>query len=202
MILHKLSSPEELVSAFELGPGYHGMTWVDLSQDEPQCEDPDVPKALRAFIGEVGKLMRRDDRLAGIGHIGCAYVRVVDAAEPENYMRWHRDNQDGGVRFHTASSSDGAAVNLAWPEDSTVEGQVVTDTDWGSAYQPANGVIVGFTNEVHGVVPQPERPDATTALFFMTVYPSREEADLYTTNNTITGQHAALPELELSVLSQ
>lgn len=185
-----------LADAFVQDVGYHGTCWIDLNGEESKF-DRDVPAPLQEFVGEVSRIVK-EGTLRGLGGIGCAYLRVIDGAHPENYMRWHIDNQDGGVRFHTAISTDGTPVNLAWPEDQSFVGQPVEDTEWGEAYQPDNGVIVGFTTEPHGVLPLPERPGEKTAIFFATMYDNREQADLYTTNNTTGSQHGTLPSLDES----
>lgn len=183
----------DLSAAFTEGVGYHSPCWVDLSSGS-LVVDREVPAPLRAFLEEVNQIVHKDD-LANGCRIGCAYMRVIDGGSPENYMKWHIDNQDGATRFHTAISTDGARVNLAWPAEELV-GRKVTDTEWQSAMQPGNGEICVFTTEPHGVLPQPDRTGELTAIFFATLYPNRAAADLYATNNTSTGSHAMLPGLE------
>jgi hypothetical protein len=183
-----------LTSAFDHAAGYHGTAWVDLG--DGVAIDRPVPDALREFIDEVADLRVR----RGIPEaIGTAYMRIIDAGHPENYMHWHRDNQDGGVRFHTAISTDGAQVCLAWATSDEWEGRPVAETPWRTARLPINGEVTVFTTELHGVLPLPPRPGELTAVFFVTLYADRETADLYTTNNcatTTTADHAALPVLE------
>jgi hypothetical protein len=181
----------DLSGAVDLAPGYHGTCWVDLS-GESMHADRAIPRPLVVFLTEVSCIVRA---AAVPERIGVAYQRVLAGARPENYMRWHRDNEDGGVRFHAAVATDGARVPLAWPSDPTWVGRKVTDTPWEQAHQPANGDIAMFTTEPHGVVPQPERPGEVTVIFFATLYRSRADADLYTTNNAATPEHAALPAL-------
>ena len=182
----------DLSGAFSEATGYHGTCWIDLSNGELAI-DREVPAPLKTFVTEVANIVHTDEIPNCL--IGCAYMRIIEGSAPENYMKWHVDNEDGGVRFHTAIATDNAKVNLAWPDPSWV-GQKVTDTEWTAASQPENGVIVAFTTEPHGVLPQPARPGEKTAVFFVTLYASREMADLYTTNNTATSGHAALPALE------
>jgi hypothetical protein len=183
----------DLSAVFGLPPGYHGTCWAELAGPMMIVDRP-VPAALWEFLTAVQHVVR-DQSLTGCVH-GCAYVRVVDAGRPENYMSWHTDNHDGGVRFATSIATDGARVNLAWPADANEVGVPVEDTDWQRAVQPANGRICVFTTELHGVVPQPARPGELTANFFATFYPSRAVADLWSTNNTATAGHQALPVLE------
>lgn len=186
----------DLSSAFDEEPGYHGTTWVSLESGELHTDRP-VPGALNNFLQGVRGIVADED-LKGCNH-GSAYMRVIDASNPENYMCWHIDNQDGGVRFSTAISTDGVGVNLAWPDDPSVVGKKVIDTDYRLSTQPDNGDIVVFTTEPHGVLPLQPRLGERTAVFFVTMYESREKADLYTCNNTVTPhQHATLPSLSTS----
>jgi len=190
-------NPElDLTNAFNREPGYHGAAWVEVT-DTGYATDRPVPNELGQFLTEVARLTANTESIRELGRIGCAYMRVIDGANPENYMKWHVDNEDGGLRFHTAISTDGAKVNLAWPQDESLVGQPVENTDWQqAAHQPDNGVIVGFTTQPHGVLPQPSRPGEKTAIFFATLYKERSAADLYSTNNTSTESHAMLPSLE------
>lgn len=165
---------EHLKSGLDLPVGYHGVTWFEVDLQAYTIESP-VPQALRNFIGEVAHLAR--DCNIPERH-GMAYMRVIDAGQPENYMKRHVDNEDGGVRFSTAVSSDDVPVNL------------VFDT------QLPNGEIAVFTTEPHHVKVQPARPGQRTAVFFATLYRSRAEAELYVTHNTTDYTHAVLPSLE------
>jgi hypothetical protein len=192
----------DLTPVFSFGVGYHSASWIEIESattDDGRTvftttAEPPMLHPLDRFIGEVSRIVVRenDDR-----RIGVAYMRVIDGAKPENYMVWHVDNPDGAVRFHTAIATDDAKVNLAWLQDADLIGAPVERT-WQTArfVQPANGVIVKFTTEPHGVLPQDPRPGHLTAIFFATLYRTRAEADLYTTNNTQTGSHAMLPRLE------
>lgn len=184
-----------LSTIFDEPVGYHGAAWVDLTDGQINIDRP-VPEALFHFLTEVS---HHANELDLPERIGTAYVRVIDAGQPENYMTWHRDNADGGVRFHVAISTDGRLVNLAFLHELSHDlvGQSVEDT-WQHAHwdQHPNGTLVMFTDEPHGVLPQPPRPNERTAVFFATLYMDRASADLYMTNNTTTANHAALPQLE------
>jgi len=188
----------DLTEAFEHPAGYHSPVWLDLTGGP--LIGAAVPAPLEAFVLEVAKIVR-ENKLPDC-NIGVAYMRVIDGERPQNEMAWHVDNQDGGTRFSTAISTDDAKVNLAWAGDQNLAGQKVTHTDWHSEFQPDNGAIAVFTTEVHGVIPQPQRPGQLTAVFFSTLYKDRATADLYTTNcfDTDDGEashtHAALPQLE------
>jgi hypothetical protein len=183
----------DLSDIFRLDPGYHGTCWAERVTGTISI-DREVPRPLERFLIAVRRIIDVQ-QLEDCVH-GCAYVRVVDGGRPENYMSWHVDNEDGGVRFATSIATDEACVNLAWPADASEVGVPVEATDWGRAVQPANGRICVFTTEPHGVVPQPVRPGERTANFFATFYPSRAVADLWSTNNTATAGHQALPVLE------
>ena len=182
----------DLSSVFDLDVGYHGVSWVDLY--EVGFGTDWMPEPLIRFVGTAVPYARERGLPAG-----CCYVRIVDAGQPENYMSWHTDNHDGGLRFATSISTDGVPVNLAWPEQPGWEGVTVTDTAWGDAWQAPNGQVVMFTTELHGVLPQEPRPGERTANFFVTFYERRELADLHTTNNTATSEHQALPALSTTV---
>lgn len=176
--------------------GYHGTTWVHLGEHGGPRWDPEVPGLLHDFLREV-------ERAAAVScpdrEHGCAYLRVLDGAQPENYMLWHVDNLDGGVRFTTTLATDGACAQLAWLLDPELLDEPVETTYQSAPWvQPPNGTLVEFTTEPHGVLPQVERPGELTVILFATLYKSREAADLYTTNNTATAAHAALPALERS----
>lgn len=194
-LLERDTNAVDLTGVFEAGVGYHSAAWIEVSDNGEVAADRDIADPLRLFLGEVAAMVKENPERV-LGRIGVAYMRVIDGRSPENYMKWHVDNPDGANRFHTAVSTDGSAVNLAWPEDESLIGHRVDETDWSEAYQPNNGVIVGFTTEPHGVLPQAERPGQATAIYFATLYQNRQDADLYTTNNTQTGSHAMLPTLE------
>jgi hypothetical protein len=183
----------DLTPVFTHGVGYHGAAWIDLSDGIVSADRLLLPP-LDQFVATVADMAET----AGIDQrVGVAYMRVIDGSEPENYMRWHRDNPDGAVRFHTAIATDNAQVNLSWLVDDDLIGFKVTDTEWPvEGVQPPNGDVTMFTTEAHGVLPQPVRPGQFTAIFFATLYTDRLTADLYTTNNTQTGSHAMLPTLE------
>lgn len=186
-----------LTAALSEEVGYHGTCWLDLT-DDGFVIDQDVPAPLEAFVTEVAKYVRAN-RLPNCV-AGVAYMRVIDGAMPENDMRWHTDNADGGVRFHTAIATDDARVNLAYPPDVSDVGMKVLDTNWQTAWQPDNGVVVVFTTEPHGVLPQWPRPGQRTIVFFATLYESREVADICNCANLEPAMtvHAALPALEAS----
>lgn len=184
----------DLTEAFHRPPGYHGACWVDLCS--PALVDRQIPRPLRRFLFEV-RAMAADAELKE--RHGVAYFRVIDGAHAHNDLAWHIDNNPCGVRFQTAISTDGAPVNLAWLEDRDHIGQPVADTYEQARYwQPDNGVIVCFRRQPHGVLPQPERPGELTVVFFATLYPTRADADLYTTHchGVDSGDHAILPTLE------
>ena len=181
--------------ATDMVPGYHGACWVRVTDDAART-DRDVPPALRAFLSRVNTMALNEDSKH---RIGCAYFRVIDAGTPENYMAWHRDNLDGAERYHTAIATDGAPVHLAFLADGQdhLVGQPVESTHATARYtQPGNGTVVRFEQDAHGVLPQLVRPNDRTVIFFATLYQTRAEADLYSTNNTRTGSHAMLPTLE------
>lgn len=187
----------DLEDALHLPPGYHGTTWFELDPTSSviSLEHPrETPTTLVAFLLGVARAAAELDVDL---RFGTAYLRVIDGGAPENYMNWHVDNEDGGVRFHTAIATDDARVNLAWPKSDDVANQPVEET-WNDVEydQPANGELVAFTTELHGVLPQLPRPGEATIVFFATLYTSREAADLYTTNNTATSGHGTLPALE------
>lgn len=189
-----------LAGAFDYPVDYHDPCWVDLSNglsiDRPVCAP------LEEFIRQVARIVR-ENNLPDC-NVGVAYMRVIDGENPQNEMAWHIDNQDGGTRFSTALATDDARVNLAWTSDTSMVGAKVAKTRWEDEFQPDNNVIVVFTVEPHGVLPQPERRGERTAVFFSTLYKDRKTADLYTTNcfdaddGEISHTHAALPALENS----
>jgi hypothetical protein len=104
-----------------------------------------------------------------------------------------------GTRFSTAVATDDARVNLAFTDSPDWVRCQVVHTDWEQADQPANGDIAVFTTEPHGVLPQSVRPGEQTAVFFTTLYTSKEAADPSTTSNTEECcEHEALSELKAS----
>lgn len=187
----------DMWSAADLPPGYHGTCWWRATPLGTALVDRDIPASLRAFLSAVARMAEREgsDR-----RVGAGYVRVIDGAAPENYMAWHVDNPDQAERYHLTLATDGAPVHLAFLDPAAgaeLVGQPVESTHQLASYrQPPNGTLVRFTTEPHGVLPQPARPGAKTIIFFATLYRNRQEADLYTTNNTSTGQHGTLPTLE------
>lgn len=190
----EIAQPKGLFAIFNLPVGYHAISWVQLTDDGFTTDTP-VHPAMASFLRACTEWIVAQGVQRSC-HVACCYVRIVDAGSPENYMSWHTDNHDGGLRFATSISTDDIPVNLAWPPDDTNVGIPVQDTDWRAARQAPNGAIVVFTTEPHGVIPQEPRPGALTANFFATFYESREVADLYQTNNTATSSHQALPALE------
>lgn len=176
-------------------PGYYGTCWFEVREHGPRT-DRLVPGLLGHFLHEVARVALAE----GLEErVGPAYLRVVDAGRPENYMLWHADCEDGGVRFHAALATDGRPVTLAWPDDPALVGQPVEATCREALWlQPPNGTLCRFTTEPHGVLPQPARPGERTVVLFTTLYRTRAAADLYTTNNTTTPEHVALPQLEVS----
>jgi hypothetical protein len=169
----------DLSAAFKEPTGYLGTCWIDLSDGELKI-DQAIPSALEAFLREVVKIVHANDMTSCL--IGCAYMRVIDGSFPENRLRWHAVNLPG-VRFSTAIATDGAQTNLAWLPDDELVGYRVGDTDWEQFPQSANGDIIVFTTEPHGVLPQPARPGELTVVFFVTLYKSQAEADLYEHHN-------------------
>lgn len=189
-----------LIGAWDYGPGYHGTCWFEVTPDGDLRVDRRIPEPLQHFLLEVAWMIYRNEQPE---RIGCGYMRIIDAGEPENHMVWHRDNPDGGVRYHTAITTDDAKAALAWTSVDDWEGVKVVDTEWldpQRVQQPSNGVVERFTSELHGVLPQKPRPGERTAIFFATLYTHRNAADLYTTNCFPAGaaapKHATLPTLE------
>lgn len=164
-----------LASAFDHDVGYHGACWVDLSGGTVAIDRP-IPEALDNFIQGAADIA---NERSGTQRVGPAYMRIIDAGEPENHLAWHTDNPDGGIRFTTAVSTDGADVNLAFAKPGQPWlGRKVEDTRFWEAHQPKNGEIVWFTTQAHGVIPQPPRPGERTAVFFVTLYDTREDVVL------------------------
>ena len=169
------NSALDLSGAFQQAMGYGAACWVDLTGRKITI-DRAIPSALESFLREVAciiDLAEMDDC-----RIGCAYLRVIDGATPENQLRWHSVDLPG-VRFSTTITTDGAKANLAWLPDEELVGRKVADTDWRQFHQSENGDIVVFRREPHGVVPQSARPGELTAVFFATFYKNKAEADRY-----------------------
>ena len=184
-----------LAEALTLEPGYTGVSWAGFGTLGLSV-DREIPPPLLAFLKAVRSAVRKRD-LLHLRHTGPAYLRIIDAGEPENYMRWHRDNvHDGGLRFSTAIATDGAPVNMLFTTREEWVGLEVMHTRWRTAEVVDPGVIAAFSNDIHGVRPQNPRPGQRTAVFFTTLHASREAADLHTTNNTSGFTHAVLPTLE------
>lgn len=187
--------PDTWADAFEPAPGYHGVAWATLDPDGIQT-DRIVPAALWRFLATIHSAILERGLLAE-RHTGPAYLRVVDGAHPENYMRWHRDNQtDGGLRFATAIATDHAPVHFLFTTREEWIGLEVADTPWMTAELIDPGIITAFREDIHGVRPLPPRPGHKTAVMFCTLHPDRTCADLETTNNTSGFRHAVLPTLE------
>jgi hypothetical protein len=161
--------------AFDVG--YRDVCWFNVFEAGMQ-PDRDVSPQMREFLYRVAALAH--DLNLDEQH-GVAYLRVIDAGEPENYMVEHVDNEHGGVRFTTAVATDDYPVNMVFGDE-----------------QPPNGHLVMFTTEPHRVRKQYPRPGEKTVVFFATLNSSREAADLVTTNNTGTGIHAVLGQLRES----
>lgn len=204
MLDTKSGISDALREAFNLAPGYHSACWVERS-DTGFTTDRAIPEPLKAFLAAA---CRKAHEVGISESVGAAYMRIIDGNEPENYLLWHTDNADGGVRFTTTIASDDAPVQLGWLLDdySDLVGESVERSlPWLNAQQPRgyrqppNGEVVMFTTQPHGVLPQRPRPGERTAVFFMTLYRSRREADLFTTNCTKVGEvveHHELPQLE------
>lgn len=156
--------------------------------------DRDIPLPLWEFLDRVNDIaLDRDiDKPAGV-----AYLRVVDGSDVNDRQRWHHDNEhDGAVRFTAAVTTDGAPASIAFLTDPQLVGAPTSATHPHT--QAPNGTVDVFTTEPHGVVQLPARPGELTGVFFCTLYDSRQQADLYTTQNMSGGdqQHRALPTLE------
>ena len=178
---------------FDLPVGYHYPCWYHRDiRDGTVWFDRMVPKTLREFVQQCSDAARmyRLDR-----PVGTAFLRVIDAGDPDPQMNWHRDNLDHpATRFSTALSTDGVPVNLAFALNPETAGKPTSE---GPRYQPLNGDIVMYETAVHGALCQPPRDGEKTLVLFSTMYRNREEADLYTTNKLRGGgSHAVLPDLE------
>ena len=174
----------------QLDIGYHDPCWV-VRADDLLIPDRSINQPLHDFVDRVGELLPHVPEADGLP-VGTAFCRIVDAGRPQ-HMRWHIDNEETGVRFTTAVSTDDHPVNMAFTTDRARVGQL---TEYGEPHQRwPNGQITKYTDDIHGVIHPPKRPGERTAVFFVTMYPNREVADLYTSNANPAG-HDALPRLE------
>lgn len=185
-----------LIDGLGLPVGYHGACWWTPTPTGHPWADRPIPEPLRRFLAAVnGHIL--DNGLLEQRSIGTAYLRVLDAGQPENCMRWHRDNQDNnGLRFTTAVTTGNIPVNMAFTDRPEWSGRDVADTPWHTTRRTPNSVIAAFTDQLHGVIPQPPRPGHKTAIYFTTLVDRAHRADLQTTNNTTGFTHAVLPTLQ------
>jgi hypothetical protein len=183
-----------LKGALELPVGYHGACWVDL-EDDHLSVGPDAPIPLVVFLAEVSRISWAAHDITE--RHGTAYLRVVDAAQPDSGMRWHRDLTEGGVRFTTAVSSDDYPVNLGFLRDDArgfVDRPCVGTPSWRFD-QPANGDIAVFRTEPHGALPRVVNHGARTAVFFATLWHTRDDVDLRCHCRPGETDHPALSQL-------
>lgn len=179
--------------AFALPVGHHDPTWLTRRAGGYLVPDRPITTALSTFVGRVAQLSNLIPTAATLP-VGTAFMRIVDAGTPQ-HMTWHVDgSEDGGVRFTAAISTDNHDVAMAFTRDRRAIGRL-TDPDRDDYWRPDNGVIVAFTvDTIHGVINPPSRPGERTAVFFATLYPDREVADLHSSNANPDG-HDALPRL-------